>query len=93
MYCLLLDKFVVYFMCDTLADDKGRLIKATRLKGIKDFKASQYGLHPIQLDTWGHMVFIHLQGGRPPKAPGGESPAGISDWLGNMSCTAPAYTQ
>eukprot|EP00878_Enallax_costatus_P036372 GHUV01040836.1.p1 GENE.GHUV01040836.1~~GHUV01040836.1.p1 ORF type:complete len:414 (+),score=106.34 GHUV01040836.1:946-2187(+) len=47
-------------------DDKGRLVKATRLKGIQDFKSRDYGLHPLVLDTLGDMVFIHAQGGRPP---------------------------
>jgi hypothetical protein len=50
------------------ADDRGRLVKATRLKGIKDFKATQFGLHPIALDVWGHFVFLHLQGGKPAAA-------------------------
>jgi hypothetical protein len=51
-----------------IADDRGRLVKATRLKGIKDFKATQFGLHPIALDVWGHFVFLHLQGGKPAAA-------------------------
>jgi hypothetical protein len=50
------------------ADGCGRLVKATRLKGIKDFKATQFGLHPIALDVWGHFVFLHLQGGKPAAA-------------------------
>eukprot|EP00879_Flechtneria_rotunda_P017439 GHRR01018274.1.p3 GENE.GHRR01018274.1~~GHRR01018274.1.p3 ORF type:complete len:105 (+),score=30.94 GHRR01018274.1:744-1058(+) len=54
--------------CYCLADDKGRLVKATRLKGIQHFKASQYGLHPIAVQAWGHFVFLHLNGGRPAPA-------------------------
>eukprot|EP00775_Hariotina_reticulata_P012655 gene12655-12782_t len=66
-------------------DDRGRLVKATRLKGIKDFKASQFGLHPIALDVWGHFVFLHLQGGRPPPAdalPHSTAAPDVAAWLG-----------
>ncbi|CAH1783946.1 unnamed protein product [Owenia fusiformis] len=38
----------------------GRLMKATRLKGIKDFKASDFGLRPVQVSTWGPLVFVKL---------------------------------
>ena len=40
------------------ADHGGRFRGATKLKGIKDFAAKDYGLEPIQLDTWGQFVFI-----------------------------------
>ena len=40
------------------ADYEGRFRGATKLKGIKDFHAKDYGLVPIQLDTWGQFVFI-----------------------------------
>jgi hypothetical protein len=40
------------------ADHEGRFRGATKLKGIKDFQAKDYGLVPIQLDTWGQFVFI-----------------------------------
>ncbi|WIA32975.1 hypothetical protein OEZ86_006137 [Tetradesmus obliquus] len=72
-------------------DDKGRLVKATRLKGIKDFKATQFGLHPIALDVWGHFVFLHLQGGKPAAAAAAAAAGGqqgqleapsVADWLG-----------
>lgn len=41
-----------------LADYEGRFRGATKLKGIKNFKAKDYGLVPIRLDTWGQFVFI-----------------------------------
>ena len=40
------------------ADYEGRFRGATKLKGIKDFAAKDYGLVPIRLDTWGQFVFI-----------------------------------
>ena len=40
------------------ADYEGRFRGATKLKGIKDFAAKDYGLVPIQLNTWGQFVFI-----------------------------------
>jgi hypothetical protein len=66
-------------------------LKATRLKGIQDFKVGTYGLHPIAVDTWGDLVFLHLQGGAGKTA--GEavvppSPPGVGEWLG----TVPAKT-
>lgn len=69
------------------ADDRGRLVKATRLKGIKDFKAGQFGLHPIALDVWGHLVLIHLQGGSQAAAAAAATgadvqPPRVADWLG-----------
>jgi len=38
----------------------GRLTKATRLKGIQDFAAKNFGLIPIQVDTWGPFIYINL---------------------------------
>jgi hypothetical protein len=69
-------------------------VKATRLKGIKDFKAAQFGLHPIALDTWGHFVFLHLQGGKPAAAAAAagqglqeqqQDVPGVSEWLGKFT--------
>ena len=40
------------------ADHEGRFRGATKLKGIKNFAAKDYGLVPIRLDTWGQFVFI-----------------------------------
>jgi hypothetical protein len=60
-------------------------VKATRLKGIQDFKAGTYGLHPIAVDTWGDLLFLHLQGGAGKAA--GEVPPlppGVGEWLGTV---------
>jgi choline monooxygenase len=38
----------------------GRLTKATRLRGIKDFSAKNFGLVPIAVDQWGPFIFINL---------------------------------
>ncbi len=38
----------------------GKLKKALRLKGIKDFSASEYGLRPIAVDTASHWIFMQL---------------------------------
>lgn len=39
----------------------GRLAKATRIKGIQDFNARDYGLVEIPVSLWGgHLVFLHL---------------------------------
>ena len=46
------------------ADHEGRFRGATKLKGIKDFAAKDYGLVPIQLDTWGQFVFIRADPSR-----------------------------
>ena len=44
----------------------GRLQKATKLKGIKNFKASEMGLLPAPVGTWQGFAFVHpgpLHGG------------------------------
>ncbi|VDI47047.1 choline monooxygenase [Mytilus galloprovincialis] len=38
----------------------GRLAKATRLRGIKNFNAKNFGLIPLEVTTWGPLVFIKL---------------------------------
>ena len=38
----------------------GRLKKATRLRGIKDFKAKDFGLKSISVKAVGPLVFINL---------------------------------
>lgn len=35
-------------------------MKATRLKGIQDFSAKNFGLVPINVDHWGPFIFINL---------------------------------
>ena len=39
----------------------GRLNKALRLKGIKDFKARDFGLKPVAVAEFGPLVFINLE--------------------------------
>lgn len=41
-----------------LAGLDGKLQKASKLKGIKNFKASEMGLLPVSVDTWGGFAFI-----------------------------------
>lgn len=56
-----------------LPDLQGRLCKATRLKGIQNFKASEHGLHPIHLDVWGLFIWLYL---------GKEPECSVTQWLG-----------
>jgi hypothetical protein len=71
------------FVLCCVADTRGRLVKATRLKGIQDFKAGAFGLHPIAVDSWGHFVFLHLQGGGPVgQGATVQAPLGVAEWLG-----------
>ena len=37
----------------------GRLQKATKLKGIKNFKASEMGLLPVAVEKWQGFTFMH----------------------------------
>jgi hypothetical protein len=75
-------KHTAFVLC-CVADTRGRLVKATRLKGIQDFKAGAFGLHPIAVDTWGHFVFLHLQRGGPVgQGAAVQAPLGVAKWLG-----------
>ncbi|KAK9835244.1 hypothetical protein WJX81_008352 [Elliptochloris bilobata] len=38
----------------------GRLLKATRVAGIRNFRAADYGLVPVSIGTWGPFMFVHL---------------------------------
>lgn len=54
----------------------GRLAKATRIKGIKAFRAQDYGLVEIPVSVWGgHLIFLHLDrvGGEEQSPMEGES--------------------
>jgi hypothetical protein len=44
-------------------DTRGRLRRAPRVKGIRNFKASEWGLRRVPLETWGPFVFLWLGGG------------------------------
>lgn len=50
----------------------GRLTKATRIKGIRDFNARDYGLVEIPLREWGHLLFLKFHKGRDQRAADGE---------------------
>lgn len=38
----------------------GRLRKATRMAGIRNFRAADHGLVPISVGVWGRFLFLHL---------------------------------
>ncbi|KAL3162879.1 hypothetical protein ABBQ32_009329 [Trebouxia sp. C0010 RCD-2024] len=52
----------------------GRLQKASKLKGIKNFKASDMGLLPVSVDTWGGFALIQT---------GKDRAISLRDWLGS----------
>lgn len=36
------------------------------MRGVQDFEASSYGLRPLCLETWGHLVFLNFgKAGKP----------------------------
>ena len=51
----------------------GRLREARQIKGIKDFRARDYGLKPIHVDTLGQLIFVNF-------APGPEPPMSLREW-------------
>ena len=60
---MLLDEFINRFVCPYHGwtySLEGRLTKALRLKGIKGFKAKDFGLKQIAAETFGPLVFINL---------------------------------
>lgn len=64
-------------------DLQGRLRQATRLKGIQNFKAADFGLVPLRVDQWGPFVFVSgAQGTTVPP---------LAEWLGEggrqVSCS------
>ncbi|XP_070543827.1 uncharacterized protein [Ptychodera flava] len=40
----------------------GRLLKATKMKGIQNFKAKENGLKPLAVTTWGPLVLVKMTG-------------------------------
>lgn len=64
-------------------DTRGRLRKAPRVKGIRGFKAAEWGLRPIPAEAWGPFVFLWLGAAEPPPlegwlgADGGEGGVGV----------------
>ena len=48
------------------ADLEGRLRKAPGMKGVQNFEASAFGLRPLRLETWGHLIFLNFgKAGKP----------------------------
>ena len=43
----------------------GRLLKAPRMAGVQEFDREKLGLIPMELGTWGPLVFVRLQRGGP----------------------------
>lgn len=41
-------------------DLDGRLLKAPHTDDVADFRAEEFGLHPVGVRTWGGFVFVHL---------------------------------
>ena len=59
-------------------DRSGRLVRATKLKGIRDFKAKDYGLVPLRVATWlRHFTLVDTSPSESPAPP-------ASDWLGTI---------
>ncbi|GBF97413.1 hypothetical protein Rsub_09579 [Raphidocelis subcapitata] len=58
-------------------DTRGRLRAAPRVKGIRAFRAAEWGLRPIAAREWGPFVFLWLGGG------GAGQPPPLEDWLGD----------
>ena len=53
----------------------GKLRKTTSMVGIKDFRPKHYGLKPIEVDTYGPLVFIKLTPGSSSDAGADSSPS------------------
>ncbi|KAI4294934.1 hypothetical protein MLD38_040784 [Melastoma candidum] len=41
----------------------GSLLKATRIKGIRNFDVENFGLKPLKVATWGPFVLLNLDDG------------------------------
>ena len=54
------DKIVCPYHGWTYGSTTGRLLRATRLKGIEEFRASEIGLVPILVDRFGPLIFINF---------------------------------
>lgn len=67
-------------------DGSGRLARATKLKGIKDFSARSQGLPPLPVEQWAHH-FTFMQA-RPMPASSAEASPSVAEYIG-----APLYMQ
>ncbi|KAK6139794.1 hypothetical protein DH2020_026470 [Rehmannia glutinosa] len=61
----------------------GALVKATRIKGIKNFKVNEMGLVPLKVAVWGPFVLINFDGVSPNEDPGTEAVG--NEWLGSAA--------
>jgi Rieske 2Fe-2S family protein len=72
--------------CDTAAlrcpyhswtyDLAGRLLKAPHTDDVDEFDSTQFGLHPVGVQTWGGFAFVHL------------TPTEASDFAGEIAAFA-----
>ncbi|MBX0328634.1 Rieske 2Fe-2S domain-containing protein [Oscillochloris sp. ZM17-4] len=44
----------------------GRLLNTPEWEGVENFERADYGLRPVQVDTWGPFVFVNLDPQAPP---------------------------
>lgn len=59
-------------------DAQGRLVKATKVKGMHDFKPRDYGLLPLQAEQWlRHLTML--------KATGDAGDDSFERWVGASS--------
>ena len=75
-------------------DTRGRLRKAPRVKGIKCFKAADWGLKQVPLATWGPFVFLWLGANQAAGAggAGADSGGGGSGGRGRSSSNGTSST-
>lgn len=71
----------------------GRLRKATRLAGIRNFRAADHGLVPISIGVWGRFLFLHL--GEPQPPPGSFWPRhwGVPKWFNMYTLGCPWHVR
>ena len=61
-------------------DSSGRLVRATKLKGIKDFNARNQGLPPLTVEQWAHH-FTFMKA-RPMPGASAEECSSVLDFIG-----------
>ncbi|KAL7137124.1 hypothetical protein ABFS83_10G072300 [Erythranthe nasuta] len=62
----------------------GKLVKATRITGIKNFKANEMGLVPIRVAAWGPFVLVNFEDGATPNEIL-DNKTVSSEWLGSAA--------
>ncbi|KAM0026104.1 putative choline monooxygenase [Helianthus debilis subsp. tardiflorus] len=61
----------------------GALLKATRIKGIKNFNVNEFGLVPLRVAVWGPFILLNFEKGAFSQQ-GCDDDVGM-EWLGNSS--------